>query len=88
MPQISTANRRKRGAPPRITRMDVKIIAKSRQRDGTQHLEATAPAETPVDDVVTALIKKLGMHPDCEGWGEVKDDSSASTWIYQISIEP
>lgn len=67
---------------------NVTIIAKSRQRDGTQHLEATAPANTPVDDVVNALMKKLGMHPDCEGWGEVKDDSRADLWTYQVSIEP
>lgn len=68
--------------------MTVEIIAKSRQRDGTAHLEAKAPAGTPVDDVVEMLKKKIGAHEECEGWGEVKDDSNPSTWIYQISIEP
>lgn len=68
--------------------MNVTIIAKSRQRDGTQHLEVTAPAGSAVDDVVTALTKKLGMHPDCEGWGEVIDDRPGAIWTYQISIEP
>ncbi|MDO5499589.1 MAG: hypothetical protein Q4F67_07915 [Propionibacteriaceae bacterium] len=68
--------------------MDVTIITRGRQRDGTTHLEASAPAKTSVDDVVEALKKKLGMHPDCEGWGEVKDDSRSDVWVYQISIEP
>ncbi len=68
--------------------MTVEIIAKGRQRDGTSHIEAKAPAGTPVDDVVEMLKKKIGYHPDCEGWGEVKDDSDPNTWVYLVSIEP
>lgn len=71
-----------------LTHMTVEIIAKSRQRDGTTHLEAKAPAGTSVDDVVEMLKKKAGYHEDYEGWGEVKDDTNSTTWIYQISIEP
>lgn len=67
---------------------EVTITAKSRQRDGTMHLEATASANTPVDEVVSALMAKLNMHPESEGWGEVKDDSRPDVWTYQISIEP
>lgn len=64
------------------------ITARSRQRDGTMHLEVTAPANTSVDDVVDALMKKLRMHPESEGWGEIKDGSGSSQWTYLISIEP
>lgn len=68
--------------------MDVTIIARSRQGDGTQHLEVTAPAGSSVEDVIVALIRKLGFHPDCEGWGEVIDDTPGAVWTYHISVEP
>lgn len=68
--------------------MTVKIVSRSRQRDGTEHYEATAPAGTPVDDVVEQLMKQVGFHPESEGWGEIKDDQNPQTWTYLVSVEP
>lgn len=68
--------------------MTVQIIGKARQGDGTQHIEAKAPAGTAVVDVIDMLIKKAGYHDDVEGWGEVKDDSRTDVWTYMISITP